>query len=657
MVLDLTASSLPLYHSNNDHILAQKGAQAMKRPVRPIAAAVCIAVLGWLIWERTIGNNPWRDPRFVRKVTVALSDHDQKALEEELQRVAGAAGARSRLRLNAPFKSRALNIYITKSAASDQTGCRPGDARYDARQDVLLVDEGVVWPLAASVGYGSIHVSPTEAHRTQSPKMWLHFALLHELGHRALHGGFLLRSLRAAHSLEDEADAFAFPALERLATEDEYESDTGFAVLRIASELDETDRSAAEVASLVQQLSVTLLFGGSQFSPFHSDTAHAAFVARFRPRLLDALARARSQAGRSYVLLALAYLDRVEETGNRVTAEIYSADPLLEARLESGSLIVTAAPRATRSARVYRLPITRLARSTEGAVRLLLPNKEFPGTTPAEGPPSSPRPAREGVLLTNGRQGPEWRVLDARGRVLTARTDEALRAELRTRFLLTSGQAANCTIAMAHRTPYIDVSFTCYDDLVFPGEARSLFFVGELDPKNLTIKSLEGLYGPPKAPGDVQSEAQTLVDLRVDGRRETYIVTDTLADRHIRRFELRVTRLQPPFGPVVASRALAADWIPTGGRLDNWLRVSHPPVIGCQDAGDGLATCTEFLDSVFLFDARTKTLSTLFYPAGAYMTRGASGLNAFYVQGGHKVFVVQSRRGEVSTAQHPNEAN
>ncbi len=118
------------------------------------------------------------------------------------------------------------------------------------------------------------------------------------------------------------------------------------------------------MASLIQHLSLNLLFGASHFSPFHADSAHEAFVARFRPRLIESLGKTQSQAGRAAVLLALAYLDRVEETGRGVVADIYSVEPIKGVMFSGNDLFVTLSGTApgTMDDAVLCVPVVRARR-------------------------------------------------------------------------------------------------------------------------------------------------------------------------------------------------------------------------------------------------------------------------------------------------------
>ena len=133
--------------------------------------------------------------------------------------------------------------------------------------------------------------------------------------------------------------------------------------------------------------------------------------------------------------------------------------------------------------------------------------------------------------------------------------------------------------------------------------------------------------------------------MRVNGKREVFLVVDTLSDDgHDRRFEIQVWRLTKWAGfRRVARKRLVMDWIPTESKLSDWLRISHPAVIACEQVEDSFATCTEFLDAVFVFDASRGNVSTLFYPAGAGRSFDGKGHGAFFSKGGYRVFVVNLR--------------
>ncbi|MEO8379839.1 MAG: hypothetical protein ABI779_09275 [Acidobacteriota bacterium] len=599
---------------------------------------LAFAGLFWWLWESRGARKYWRDAAFVTDATVSVPADERVALASELHRIMAAAGVDMPVAVNAPYSGSAINVYITKASKSETTGCRPGDARYEPTSDVVLLDENVVWPLSTTVTYSGVSISGTSrGSRSGMPKIWLHFAFLHELGHRQLHRGLAPRLRRApAAVLESEADTFALGALAQLAAKGEYENDNQLGVIHVSSALSGADRSAAVIASLIQHLSVSLLFGGSHFSPFHADSAHAAFVSRFKPRLYEALARTTSQAGRSYVLLALAYLDRVDEAGRGVVADIYSVEPVHDVSFADTDLLVTVAGPEGRKGTTFRVNLRGLSASDLAPRKILLPDDSTAGVSREmmSATPHTPRPSSKAIM-----DGTEWLLVDERGALTARRSDEDLRKDLQAQTAMTELQTRNCTVGITRRPPRVDVVFGCREDASFSNPPDYVYYVGELDPNDLRIRKLDGVLGPRPMPG----EAQTPLDMMVNGVRQTYVMADTIADRHTHRFELRVTRLRPR-GPVVASRELVLDWIPTGAEMREWFRVNHPAVIFCRDDGDGLATCTEFLDSVFSFDPRRKTLSTLFYPAGAEMVVGPATQRAFFAKGGHKVFVVQASR-------------
>jgi hypothetical protein len=611
---------------------------------KALAVAVCLGLLWWL-WTSRGARRRWADPKFLAEATVAIPAEERKALATELRETMRQGGINAPLAVNAPYSNNAINVYITSASKRALTGCRPGDARYDADSDVLLLDENVVWPLSTSVQYAGVNIAGAgRGPREGMPKIWLHFAFLHELGHRALHRGIRARLRRDPPAVfEAEADAFALSALEKLAATGTYEHDAQRGVIHVPSTVPDADRPAAVMASLIQHLSLSLLFGGSHFSPFHADSAHEAFVARFRPHLIGSLARTTSQAGRASVLLSLAYLDRVEETGRGVIADIYSVEPVRSVMFSGDDLLVTVADQGKQE-ETHRIALGRLLASDRGARKILLPDE-------AERSASAARVERKPVLPAAVRDGDGWVLLDERGAVAARRSSDELRKDLQAQFALDEYQARNCSVVVTVRPPRVDVAFACTEAAsVFSGPPDNLLFIGELDPKTLRITGIDSFLGPEPTPG----EAQALLDMTVDGKREIYVIADRLADRHTHRFELRVSSLQPR-GRVIVSRELVLDWIPTGANMYEWFRINHPAVIACREDGDGLATCTEFLDSIFSFDPRRRTLTTLFYPAGAKMAAGPHTQRAFYTEGGHKVFVVQASRSS-SLAEQQSEA-
>lgn len=144
-----------------------------------------------------------------------------------------AAGVVGSLRVNVPYSNSAVNVYVTGAKERDVTGCRPGDARYDATSDVIVLDENVVWPVSTSVQYAGVGITHGgHGTRAGSSKIWLHFAFLHELGHRTLHRGIRMRFRRRAPStIEAEADVFALAALGKLAATGTYDGDAQYGVI------------------------------------------------------------------------------------------------------------------------------------------------------------------------------------------------------------------------------------------------------------------------------------------------------------------------------------------------------------------------------------------------------------------------------------------
>ena len=77
------------------------------------------------------------------------------------------------------------------------------------------------------------------------------------------------------------------------------------------------------------------------FSPYYSDSAHAAFADRFKPNLASLIAETSSRNGKVFLLLALSYVERVQQAGERIHTEIFSDRPVRSVGRQGGKIAVT----------------------------------------------------------------------------------------------------------------------------------------------------------------------------------------------------------------------------------------------------------------------------------------------------------------------------
>ena len=538
----------------------------------------------------------------------------------------------ARFAINETFHGGRLNFYVTRAVEFRRTGCRPGDARYIVGPDIMLLDEGVVRPALVAVGYSSVGLYAA-APDNPAAIQWRRFVILHELGHRALHRSSAKRWRRSPRALEDEADRFAFDAIGRLAagpTAATHELDvTSVLVTTAAASVPPEDQALVRMASVIQDLSVTLLFSGAHFSTFHQDTSHLAFAARFRGHLHAALGQARDRITVSYLLLATEYLRRLEDVGRLVSREIQSPLPIADVTERDQRLAVSVSGDETRPA-AYTVGAEEW--SSPGPVVALF-DRSTVDAPEREAPRLSVLEIGRGLSRVSDLNGTNtrWELRDEHGTLISERTEAVILAQLRERAYL--GPATDCYVSGAVPSDAsIFVSFRCGDD----------FFVGSLSLPSLDVEDLESLMLPPRATPPAHS---ALIDAVVGSERRTYVVRDMLTDVHSRAYELELWRVSSANRPQLVSRQpLAMDWIPAGAAMHDWSRIRHPPLVLCSTPLRPPVVCSQLQDSVFLMDFAAEKLSVLFYPAGTDTLRLSDGSIAFWAKGGYKVFIIDPSR-------------
>jgi hypothetical protein len=302
---------------------------ALRRYGTKTAAGLVLSAL--VVWLAVDSSNPWKNPSHLKTVTARVDESEVVALHDDVAAAIRAVHASAKVNLNGRWDRNSINVYLLESTDSALPGWGAGGASYHPRHDVLLIDKHVAWPYVTGPSYAAAATVASQE-RSASDRLWLQFVLLHELGHRTLHRHVKPTAIAdelMKRRLEDEADAFAFKHLANLVGEapPSRERVGLFSRSRIAR-LPEADRSAAIIASLIEEFSVSLLFSNAAVSTYYSDTAHKAFVERFRPRVHDLLLKTTTKGGRIFVLLALAAIERVEEAGRNIVAEIVSEAPI-----------------------------------------------------------------------------------------------------------------------------------------------------------------------------------------------------------------------------------------------------------------------------------------------------------------------------------------
>jgi hypothetical protein len=611
---------LPIEHRQPLNLsLRQTNLAKLNVPLRKLLAA--LAVTSLLLWLASSEANPWRSERFIRSTVYNISPPTEVSLINELLPSIAGIQQVTTLQVNKPWRPDALNVYILDKLTSPMEGWGAGGASYEPTNDVILIDRYVIWPYLTKVGFASANVAHANLDWSSADRLWLQFVFLHELGHRVLHRNVRLERQRL-RQFEDEADLFAFKQMAKLMAQSEGTeyNRPGLLSRRAIARLPEPDRGAAIIASLIQEYSISLLFSNASVSTYSTDAAHRAFVDRFKPRLLEALTTTKTRAGRTFILITIAAVDRVERSGRSVVAEFLSDYPVTAVWFDGADLKVevdtgkgpTKTGVATRSQSQYS------AQSTIG---------------------EKLSPIEVGAPVPNEtRRDRHWWV--DRPPIEATRLDEVLLALLRSQY---GDDMEHCTVSRRPRTyPMMDVVFTCRVQDI----DGTLNFIGSYNIKSNELAELAQLKGPAEQKGDERFSIEIL-DAQVSGKRRIVFVQNTFSDmQHNKPHQLRTFGSEGNDTRFLSKIDLISDEIPTGSAVSDWFDITHPQTLICEEEWEEFAICTEFFDSVFQVNLRTGDVQPLFYPAGIKRAGGPSGYQAFYVPGGFRVFV--SKLGRIA---------
>jgi hypothetical protein len=181
--------------------------------IRTLALVGAGALITWLALDR--GGDPRiQIARYLKSGAIgALIPQEQTRLKVILRFLEQRVALSKHLALNGPPDAARLHVYVTTPEAEETTGCGPGNAVYDARLDVIFLDRSLVRvdllePSRQSVWSETLGFQDA----------YLALILLHELGHRQLHGRTSGaydqpgRATGATLQRELEADRFALAA-------------------------------------------------------------------------------------------------------------------------------------------------------------------------------------------------------------------------------------------------------------------------------------------------------------------------------------------------------------------------------------------------------------------------------------------------------------
>jgi hypothetical protein len=339
------------------------GRKLLASPTRWIVGSAVLALVVWLFLE------PSSTKRRVRGLNLALaagqiggvSAGERARLAATVDVMLEALGIDARPAVNSPHSFARLNIYTTSPAAAVYTHCGYGNALYDPDLDTIFVDQSFF----DHRGYLDIYrASPYSAVMGMKddlvfPEIFSRFVLLHELGHRQLHGplaGFhapvssLPRGLRQQR--EREADAFAIRGM-RLFYELAKRRGTGLVgePLREAAGLSTFfNPSIAPAAQVYVDLVGALfmmnnmyLYLGTPYSPFHRSGTHPSLLDRSAGAIDTALADRKlvDPAIRANFVFLRESLAREESIGRQSFVEVVTPGPINDASFDANGLLIT----------------------------------------------------------------------------------------------------------------------------------------------------------------------------------------------------------------------------------------------------------------------------------------------------------------------------
>jgi len=320
---------------------------------KAIGGSGCLILVLWLAFQ---GSPTQRRRALIDKMLkrgeIGQITTDQTSwLYGTLTWMAGAAGVKEPIALNAPFRSGQLQVFTTTPEAVTVTHCDRGNAVYDAQLDTIFLDRDLFdsknfQTFLSSTAYGNL-VSLNDLPFVQT---YVRFLLLHELGHRTLHrkrGGVFDFGNSKAATQEQEADDFALTHLQAAYAMPQAVANrvgaAGADLLELPfEELKPAERTLVDLASMVAGMNLSLLFISNPYAPFYHDSAHATFLSRCRGFLQAAREQQSADVRVSASLDAVDELIRREESalGNPLV-EILTPDPIADVSFDQNGLLIT----------------------------------------------------------------------------------------------------------------------------------------------------------------------------------------------------------------------------------------------------------------------------------------------------------------------------
>lgn len=330
-----------------------------------VVAACAAALLVWLYHDaRPAESRRQAINRALREGAVGgLTDDEAEQLLRTLNWLAAAGDVRVPILLNRPFEQGAqgaLHVFTTTPAAQRITYCGQDNAVYDAELDAVFIDVGIVKPLQWNEALEVPAEGPgldIKLTLDDLPflRVYMRFVILHELGHRQLHGaggGFFDVGMKEADPTqrrrEDEADQFAVSRMVRAygaAAEHQVtpvEPNTGSLIsYTVREEMPPSEQVLVSLVEMAQAMTVGKMMLASSVSPFNASVSHRSYLDRSQGLVRQAMAgRIDSDRLRAFVQYADAYLERVREIGRSELIELTSAQPVHEVAFDEGGLLI-----------------------------------------------------------------------------------------------------------------------------------------------------------------------------------------------------------------------------------------------------------------------------------------------------------------------------
>jgi hypothetical protein len=303
--------------------------------------------------------------------------------------------------------------------------------------------------------------------------------------------------------------------------------------------------------------------------------------------------------------LALAYLDRLRQTRDRIVREVQVPEPILDVTADEAGLTL----------------------KTEGGATYFVDTARATN----RGPPLSLAPGEQRTRATTPAPIVQTRPAWAASLAVEAIT-QTIASQTEREYGYRPGQCP-ASVAFSEVAERMYVTSDCdIDATAFVATVDAPFAT----PTSVSQFPLRGYFdiGPP--PPDL-----AVITIEINGEPSTFVIADTSAGKRSRTFEVTVSRLERS-GEVqfLARHSQIIDEIPTSNEVMDWIRVIHPALLTCRGLASKHILCTQYLDGEYVFDVARSRLSVLFYPPGGPRV-SVDGVHwAYWARGGYKLYVV-----------------